>query len=69
MATVSLEHLEQRVAALEISMARLLQVSDREHRFKDWRKAVGTVQGSELMKEIDEAGRAIREADRRDSAL
>jgi hypothetical protein len=60
--------LEQRVAALEKNVARLLQAPDSRHGFKDWRRAVGTVQASELMKEIDDAGRAIREADRRDSA-
>jgi hypothetical protein len=69
MATLSLEQLEQRVAALEKNMARLLQGPERQHRFKDWRQALSVVPGSDLMKEIDEAGRAIREADRRDSSL
>jgi hypothetical protein len=68
MPTLSLETLEQRIAALEKNMARLLQGPERTHRFKDWRQAVGVVAGSDLMKEIDEAGRAIREADRRDSS-
>ena len=68
MVTLSLENLEQRVAALEKNVARLLQGPERQQRFKDWRQAVGVVPGSDLMKEIDEAGRAIREADRRDSS-
>ena len=67
MATTSLEQLEQRVAALEKDMARLLQSAARPLRFKDWRQALRTAPGSDLMKEIDEAGRAIREADRRDA--
>jgi hypothetical protein len=68
MATSSLEHLEQRVAALEKNMARLLQAPEQPQRLKDWRHAVSVVPGSDLMKEIVEAGRAIREADRRDSS-
>lgn len=64
MATSSLETLEQRVAALEKNMARLLQAQEQRPVFKDWRQAVGRFPGNELMKQIDEAGRAIREADR-----
>jgi hypothetical protein len=64
MTTSSLEALEQRVAALEKSMARLLQAPESRPHFKDWRQAIGLFPGDELMKQIDEAGRAIREADR-----
>jgi hypothetical protein len=68
MSTTSLEHLEQRVAALEKEVARLARSSERPVRFKDWRQAVGVNAASDLTKEIDEAGRTIREADRRESA-
>jgi hypothetical protein len=68
MATISLEHLEKRAAALERNMARLLEDPERQPRFKDWRQAIGIVPGSDLMKEIDKAGSAIREADRTGSA-
>ena len=67
MATLSLENLEERVAALEKNMARLLQSPEPRPRFKDWRQAIGLFPGDDLMKEIDEAGRAIREADRHNS--
>jgi len=65
MAIPSLENLEQRVVVLEKTMARLLQGQEQMPKFKDWRQAVGRFPGNDLMKQIDEAGRAIREADRR----
>jgi len=68
MATSSLETLEQRVAALEKNMARLLLAQEQRPAFKDWRQAVGLFPGNELMNQIDEAGRAIREADRQNPA-
>jgi hypothetical protein len=67
MATLSLETLEQRVAALEKNMARLLKGPEPRPRLKDWRQAIGLFPGDDLMKQIDEAGRAIREADRRNT--
>src|SRR6516162_387982 len=69
MATSTLEALEQRVAALEQNMARLLQSPEPRPRFKDWRQAIGLFPGDELMKQIDDAGRAIREADRQNPPL
>ena len=69
MATSPLEALEQRVAALEQNMARLLQSPEPRLRFKDWRQAIGLFPGDELMKQIDDAGRAIREADRQNPPL
>jgi hypothetical protein len=68
MSSTTLENLEQRVAALEKEMARLRQ--DRQPRpcFKDWRRAVGMFPGDDFMKQIDEAGRAIREADRQETS-
>lgn len=65
MANVTLESLEQRVAALEQAVARLVPPVSEPVKFKDWRLAVGSFRGTELTKEIDEAGRQIREADRR----
>ena len=52
--------LEARVATLESKVEGLL----RTDRSKDWRDSLGMFAGDELMKEIDDAGREIREADR-----
>jgi hypothetical protein len=65
MAQSTLKSLEQRVAALEKTVAQLVQSEAGPLVFKDWRKAVGKLRGSASMKKIDEAGRRIREADRR----
>ena len=67
MSQLTLKSLEKRVAALEDSLSRLLKPEEKPVHFKDWRKAVGSIQGDELMKEIDEAGRQIREADRQNT--
>jgi hypothetical protein len=65
MSQLTLESLEERVAALEREMAQWLESRQRAERFKDWRRAVGQFTPSELSEEIDIAGRDIREADRR----
>jgi hypothetical protein len=64
MSQLTLESLEERVAALEREMAQWLESRQRAERFKDWRQAVGQFTPSELSEEIDIAGREIREADR-----
>jgi hypothetical protein len=51
------DHLEQQVAAL---MQRVLSPTTG----KNWRTTVGMFDGDALMREIDEEGRKIREADR-----
>src|SRR3989442_1544257 len=63
MPEVTLESLAQRVAALEESVAKLRPPQLRPPRTKDWRSTIGMFAGDELMKEVFEAGRAIREAE------
>ena len=58
------ENLEKRVAALEKSLAQVLQ-GQQPTKFKDWRLAVGRVKRTEMAEEVDAAARKIREADRR----
>jgi hypothetical protein len=57
--------LEERVAALEKHMVQLLARLPPLESSKDWRSTVGMFANDPVMKEIDEAGRKIREADRR----
>jgi hypothetical protein len=68
MATITLENLEQGLAALEKEVAQLRQAQQPRPRFKDWRQAIGMFPGDDFMKQIDEADREIREADRRETA-
>jgi hypothetical protein len=56
--------LEERVAALEETVALLLSRSDSVVAKKDWRSTLGMIADDPIMKEIDEEGRRIREADR-----
>ena len=66
MPELTLEKIDQRLATLEETVARLVQSEQpKPAQFKDWRKAAGMFAGHELMKEIDEAGRQIRDADRK----
>lgn len=53
--------LEQRVTRLEEIVARLRNGT---RRTKDWRRTIGMFAGDEVMKQIEEEGRKIREADR-----
>jgi hypothetical protein len=57
---VTLETLAQRVEALERAMI-MRPVAARQ---KDWRRVKGMFGNSEFMREVDAAGRAIREAER-----
>ena len=68
MSAPTLESLEQRLAALEKEVAQLRQAQQPRPCFKDWRQAVGMFPGNEFMKQIDEAGRAIRDADRQETS-
>jgi hypothetical protein len=54
--------LEARVATLESKVEQLLRGSGRQ---KDWRRTLGMFAGDELMREINDEGRKIREADRK----
>ncbi len=55
---------EERISALERTVAQLVQSRQTASRTKDWKRTVGMFSGNELMKEIDAAGQMIREQDR-----
>ena len=55
--------LEERVAALEKTVARIVAQPATAPQNKDWRNTLGMFEDDSLMKEIDEEGRKIREAD------
>ncbi len=57
--------LEERVAALEQQVADLQAARTNGTPPKDWRSTVGMFTGDNIMKQIDEAARKFREADRR----
>ena len=65
MKKTTLESLENRVEALEKSLAQVVQAPPQPGKFKDWRKAVGKFKRTEISEEVDAAGRKYREADRR----
>jgi hypothetical protein len=59
--------LEERVAALERQVSALL-TNDKEQepgRTRDWRRTRGAFTGDDLMKEVFEEGRKIRDAERK----
>ena len=55
--------LEERVSALEKAVARIVTQPSIAPQKKDWRSTLGMFADDPLMKEIDEEGRKIREAD------
>jgi hypothetical protein len=57
--------LEERVAALERQVADLRANAAESTRAKDWRRTRGAFTGDELMKQVFEEGRKIREAERK----
>ena len=57
--------LEERVTALEETVAQLLSQSGSADTKPDWRSTLGMFADDSVMQEIDEEGRRIREADRR----
>ena len=59
--------LEERVAALEQQVADLRAARINGTRPDDWHLSVGMFTGDNIMKQIDEAARKIRETDRRRS--
>jgi hypothetical protein len=56
--------LEQRVAALERQINSLLANQAGAGHAKDWRRTRGAFTGDELMKQVFEEGRKIRQAER-----
>jgi hypothetical protein len=61
---MSLATLEKRVAALEEQVDAML-AGQTEGPGKDWRSTQGAFTGDDVMKQIFEEGRKIREADRK----
>lgn len=61
----TLKSLEKRIAELEERVAQLEPRISNGIVWKDWRLAVAKCKRTELAEEVDEAGRKIREADRR----
>jgi hypothetical protein len=57
-------NVEKRLSALERTVAELLQSHRNPAKGKDWKRTIGMFSGNELMKEIDAAGRKIRDDDR-----
>ncbi len=64
----TLKSLEKRIPELEERVAQMEPRKSNGIVGKDWRLAVGKRKRTALAEEIDEAGRKIREADRRKSA-
>lgn len=58
------QDLEKRLTDLEKKVDRLIRAKADNAR-KDWHNSIGMFAGDELMKEIDAAGKAIRERERR----
>ena len=56
--------LEERVETLEKQVAELMERILAPSPTKDWRSTIGMFANDPMMKEIDEEGRKIREADR-----
>jgi hypothetical protein len=57
--------LEERVAALERQVGTLLANHAGTGRSKDWRRTRGVFTGDDLMKQVFEEGRKIRDAERK----
>lgn len=64
MTKATIEELDERVSALERAVSVLAQKSPSSKR--GWRATVGRFAGDDVMKEIFELGRQIREAESRD---
>ena len=57
--------LEERVTALERQVGALLANGSGATRVKDWRRTRGAFTGDDLIKQVFEEGRKIREAERK----
>ena len=62
---MSLTTLEERVATLEKQVGAMLANSAGAGRAKDWRRTRGAFTGDDLMKQVFEEGRKIRDAERK----
>jgi hypothetical protein len=62
--SMSQASVEERISALERTVAQLVRSRETTSPVKDWKRTVGMFSGNELMKEIDAAGQKIREEDR-----
>ena len=56
--------LNDRVAALEFKVEKILGAHSPTEQPKDWRNSIGRFAGDDLMKEIDREGAKVREASR-----
>jgi len=63
----SVTALEQRVDVLEKQVAEVLQRILTSKPKEDWRSTVGMFANDPVMREIDEEGQKIREADRKEA--
>ena len=57
--------LEDRVATLEKQVGALLASQSGSGRIKDWRRTYGVFTGDDLMKQVFEEGRKIRDPERK----
>jgi hypothetical protein len=57
-------NLEERVSALEETVAGLVAAAG-DKKTSDWRSTIGMFEGDPVIREMQEEGRKIREADRR----
>ncbi len=57
--------LEERVSSLEQTVAGLIATTDHGKGKKDWRSTIGMFEGDPVIKDIQEEGRKLREAERR----
>ncbi len=57
--------LEERVTSLEETVAGLAAVVNAGKQKKDWQSTIGMFEGDPVIKEIQEEGRKLREAERR----
>ncbi len=62
---VSTPSIEKRLTALEKRVIELQSEVQKLSQPQDWRSTIGMFAGDEVMKRIQEAGRRIREADRK----
>jgi hypothetical protein len=61
--------LEDRVATLEQTVQGLIDAAKTGKQEKDWRSTIGMFEGDPVMREIQEEGRKLREAERRAAKL
>ena len=56
---------EKRLDALEQAVAAIVAAGGEHNQKRDWRSTIGMFEGDPVMREIQEEGRKVREADRR----